>query len=167
MELRWAKLTAAHLKSFQGFCCGDRKFHLDLDEFLLQDALPQGEKRLNATYVFYDTSDRPVGYAALCMSEVDNEKTRPVLADAPYAHVPALLIGRLAIDKRCQRTGYGSSIMKWIRASVETMQVGCRFLAVHVDTRNESAMRFYEREDFFKLGEPDRKQQLLVYDLIG
>jgi len=113
---------------FEHFSCGDEDWHTELNKFLFEDALSQAEQRLNKTHVFYDASNTPVGYVTLCLSQVENKGRIPILADVRYSNVPALLIGRLAIDRQHQRVGYGSAIMKWIRNTARSgsrMSVPC------------------------------------------
>jgi len=169
LELHWAALTADDLAKFNHFSCGDEDWHTELNEFLFEDALSQAEQRLNRTYVFYDASNTPVGYVTLCLSQVENKRRNPVLAEVRYSNVPALLIGRLAIDRRCQREGCGAAIMKWIRNTAYDLAAGCRFLAVQVDIENDAALRFYEREGFVapEATGPTKRLQLLLYDLVA
>jgi len=169
LELRWAKLTADDVEAFEGFSCGNEAWHTELDKFLFEDALSQAEQLLNKTYVFYDASNMPVGYVVLCLSQVENKRKSPILAEVRYSNVPALLIGRLAIDRRCQRVGCGSAIMKWIRSIAYDLAAGCRFLAVQVAIENDAALRFYEREGFVapEATAPTKRLQLLLYDLVA
>jgi len=142
---------------------------MELNKFLFEDALSQAEQHLNKTYVFYDGSNTPVGYVTLCLSQVENKRRNPILAEVRYSSVPALLIGRLAIDRRFQRAGCGSAIMKWIRNMAYDLAAGCRFLAVQVDIENDAALRFYWREGFVAPAatRPAGRLQLLLYDLVA
>ena len=169
-SLYYEKLSAENLAEFAQFCCGDGKWACDLNDFLRDDALKQQRSRFNTTYVFYygehGQPPRPVAFVALSASEV--RKGDSLLRRAPYPSIPALLIGRLAVDEREQGKGLGSEIMGWIRNTARSLPIGCRFLALHVDQENEAAIRFYRREDFIEPPDVDvgHGMQLMLYDLI-
>ncbi len=171
--LYYARLTPEHLARFAAFCCGDDKWDCDLNDFLRDDALREGDARLSVTYVFYDEHEQPVAYVALSTGQIQNQeaskKSPPLLHDAPYPSVSALRIGRLAVDHRHQGEGYGSIVLAWIRDMALSLPIGCRFLALHVDKENEAATRFYTKWGFFKppYVMAHHSLQLMLYDLIG
>ena len=97
--------------------------------------------------------------------------TSILLADLPdetarklpkYPHVPATLLGRLAIDSRCQGRGYGELMLldalRRARALLATSSVAS--YAVVVDAINERARSFYEHYEFCSF--PDRKLRLFL-----
>ena len=142
-----------------------RSGRADLREFLLEDALAQARGRFSVTFVFYTSTRRPVGYVALSAAQVEREHT-DLGRRAPYPMVPAVLIGRLAIDARHQSGGYGAQVMARVRDWTMALPVGCRVLALQVDVRNEGAIRFYERDGFTKAPiEVRRNMQWMFYDL--
>jgi GNAT superfamily N-acetyltransferase len=171
VPLRYAELAERDIPAMADFTCGDEEWHSYLNDFLKEDALEQAEARFNKTYVFYAESSQLVAYVALSASEVRNQEgeATPLLADSPYGRIPALLIGRLAVDGRYQGQGLGSEIMAWVRSMALGLSIGCRFLALHVDTRNTSAIGFYCKQGFFK--PPHLKvrggMQLMLYDLVA
>jgi len=69
--------------------------------------------------------------------------------------VPAFLIGRLAVDRRCQRQGLGRFLLA--DASRRCVNSEIPGFAVVVNAINDDARRFYERESFLPLPEtPNR-----------
>lgn len=170
-----AGLSAEDLDSFADFSCGEDKWDCDLNDFLKHNALEQQTARFNKTYVFYsydqEQSLRPVAFVALSTSEVLKEGGRglpSLLRRAPYPSIPALLIGRLAVHEREQGKGFGLEIMAWIRNMALSLPVGCRFLALHVDQKNEAAIRFYCRHRFVEVPGVNvgPGMQLMLYDLV-
>jgi len=163
LDLECEVLSASNLRRCQGFCCGNDEWDTDLNDFLQNDALPQGEQRLNTTYVF-SVQGKPVAYVALAAGQAKKADTGK--SDYPWA--PALLIGKLAVDETCQGQRVGAQILGWIRNLARNLPIGCRFLVIHVDLSNSEALRFYEREGFVR--PPDmraKEKQLMVYDLVN
>ena len=85
-----------------------------------------------------------------------DEKKMHNLEKVPYAAVPALKIGKLAVN-RCvstavKRKGYGSFLISIASAFVEKMNelgVACRFLTVDADIEyNADTPKFYEKNGF-------------------
>lgn len=172
LTLFYDRLTPEHLEEFKDFSCGEDEWHRELDEFLRDDALREGDDRLSTTYVFYDQAEEPVAFATLSTSEIRNEETKGsprLLGDTHYRSIPALLIGRLAVDSHHQGKRYGSTVLAWIREMALSLPIGCRFLALHVDKPNEAAARFYSKWGFFKppYVKAHHSRQLMLYDLVG
>ena len=63
-----------------------------------------------------------------------------------YPLVPATLLGRLAVDRRCQGKGYGRFLLADALYRVARSEIAS--FAVIVDAKDEAARRFYERESF-------------------
>ena len=80
--------------------------------------------------------------------------------------IPAVLVGRLAVDAKHQGRGYGTQILALVREWTMRLPVGCRVIALQVDLRNEAAIRFYDREGFTRAPiEVRRNMQWMFYDL--
>jgi GNAT superfamily N-acetyltransferase len=170
--LYYDRLSPDHLARFSGFCCGDEAWHRDLDDFLRDDALHEGSARLSVTYVFYDTGESPVAFTALSTGQIqnqENKKAPQLLGDTHYRSISALLIARLAVDRRHQGKGHGSTILAWIRDMALSLPIGCRFLALHVDRENAAATEFYLKQGFLKppYVKAHHNLQLMLYDLVG
>jgi ribosomal protein S18 acetylase RimI-like enzyme len=63
-----------------------------------------------------------------------------------YPTLPAVLIGRLAIDRRFEGRGLGELML--INAVHRTMQGSAAAFALLVDAKNDQAAAFYERYGF-------------------
>jgi len=157
------------------FSCGEESWAQDLDDFIHNDALPQQKDLIGSTFVFYQ-EDQAVAYVCLAATNILMEDTpslrkRKGLERVRYPHIPAVLIARLAVDRRFQRRGIGAWILAWVREQVHDWAVGCRFLALHVERQNDRAIRFYQREGFFVPLEeethPSRDLQLMLFDLLA
>jgi GNAT superfamily N-acetyltransferase len=77
-----------------------------------------------------------------------------------YASLPAILIGRLAVDRRHQRRGIGDLLLidALKRSLAESESVGS--WAVFVEAINEKAAGFYRKYDFIAL--PDQPLRLFL-----
>lgn len=73
-----------------------------------------------------------------------------------YPLVPATLLGRLAVDRRHQGQGYGRFMLA--DALYRSLQSEIASFAVIVDALDDSARRFYERENFSPF--PDHSMKL-------
>ncbi len=103
-----------------------------------------------------------VGYYTLSATSI-------LLADLPdetarklpkYPHVPATLLGRLAIDSRCQGRGYGElMIIDALRRALQATTEVASY-AVVVDVINEHTRSFYEHYEFCTFA--DRKLRLFL-----
>ena len=63
-----------------------------------------------------------------------------------YPTVPAIRIGRLAVDRRFQGRGLGAALLA--DASVRALKADAAAFTLLVDAKNDSAVAFYERFGF-------------------
>ena len=168
LQLYVTPLTSERLEEFAAFSCGSEEWQKELDAFLRENALEEGLYRLNFTYVFYGTDRQPVGYTTLLASQVQNaqRKSPPLIGETRYSYIPVLLVGRLAIAQEHQSHGYGALILAWIKDMARRLEVGCRFVALHCDERNEAGIHFYESHGFITPPLPARQQRLMLFDLL-
>ncbi len=75
---------------------------------------------------------------------------------ARYPLVPAVLLGRLAVDHRLRGQGYGRFLLA--DALFRTHRSEIAAFAVVVDAKDEAARRFYARESFLTF--PDQPLRL-------
>ena len=141
------------------FSCGNDA----LDTYLKKRASQDAKKKIATVFVMTERQVRAViGYYTLSATSI-------LLADLPdetakklprYPHVPATLLGRLAIDSRCQGMGYANILIidALRRALLTTTEIAS--YAVVVDAINERARSFYEHYEFCAF--PDRKLRLFL-----
>lgn len=80
-----------------------------------------------------------------------------------YPLVPATLLGRLAVDQRFQREGYGRFLLADALYRVARNEIAS--FAVIVDAKDEAARRFYERESFLRFADQPMKLFRPVADI--
>ena len=115
-------------------------------------------KNMAATFVLVLEDESIGGYYTLSSTAVKLSELPPqtVKRLPRYPLVPATLLGRLAVDQRQQRRGYGrfllaDALLRAVRSEIASF-------AVVVDAKDNAARSFYEREGFLSL--PDRPMKL-------
>lgn len=87
-----------------------------LDEWLRRNAGQNRRRDTAATWVITTPDDRVVAYASLAMTAIDRSAApRGVAKQAPDP-VPALLLGRLAVDKDFAGLGVGTALVAYVVA---------------------------------------------------
>jgi ribosomal protein S18 acetylase RimI-like enzyme len=71
-----------------------------------------------------------------------------------YPTLPAVRIGRLAVDRAFQRRGLGAAIL--MNAAHRTLQADAAAFALLVDAKNDAAVAFYEHHGFCRLSSKPR-----------
>ena len=138
----------------------------DLTDFLKDDALTQQKNKLSLTKLVM-CDDTVVGYVSLLTDTILLKDIR----DADTKHdiknqlditskkrkLPAIKIGRLALDEKYTHKGLGSEILMSILFNVKNIaenNVGLRFVTVEGYAR---AYKFYTRNNFINLKKDDDK----------
>lgn len=149
---RVAPLGAGHDRA--GFACGkeplDRYFHVQVT----QDA----RRRLASPFVMIMPDGRLGGFYTLSSTALRLADLPPdVVRRLPrYPLVPATLIGRLAIDRRCHGQGWGSFLL--LDALYRCVRSDIASFAVVVDAIDDEARAFYLHQSFLPL--PDQPRRL-------
>lgn len=137
-----------------GFSSGERA----LDDYFARHAVGNDAQGIGRAYVLRrsasDDSQLPtvLGFYTLSMASVTSSEVGSVLQRRlPRYPLPVALIGRLAVDTRAQRRGFGQLLLvDALRRVVQVAsQLGC--IGVIVDAKNASAQAFYEQHDFVTL----------------
>ena len=89
-----------------------------------------------------------MGYVSLAMTGIDRSRAPTALATHAPDPVPALLIGRLAVDRSVSGLGVGTSLVAHVLANAVTLneRVACR--AVVVTALDGAARSWWERFGF-------------------
>lgn len=103
-----------------------------------------------------------VGYYALSMTQVLKEELPPGAGwrRMPRYPIGAILLGRLAVDRRWQSHGYGTDLLvaACVDAVTASKLVAARYLVV--DALNEAIVPWWESKGFLRT--PNDPQKLLV-----
>jgi hypothetical protein len=120
-------------------------------------------RNLAACYVLcVPDSSEIVGYYTLSATSVAFTDLPPELVKEAgrYRVVPAALLGRLAVDTRNQ--GQGMSTILLVDALRRTLRTGIGIQLVIVDALDETVVGFYERREFRRLADADRRLYLAM-----
>jgi len=135
-------LSAAH--DLSDFDCG----HPTLNTWLQRHALSNQDNGASRTFVVCDAHRKVLGYYALATGSVDHTNAhRSVRRNMPDP-VPVMILGRLAVDVRVQRGGFGKGLLKdaILRTLTVAQQAGIRALLVHAIS--QEAHDYYVRCGF-------------------
>ena len=139
-------------------------FDSHIDEY--NDFLKIAEKfyDLNISKTFlliYERRKESLAYMTLSADSIKltgEEKELHDISKVPYASIPALKVGKLAVNKELgsesKRRGYGSFMLEMARAyafEMNEMGVACRFITVDADIEyNPDTPKFYEKNGFIE-----------------
>jgi GNAT superfamily N-acetyltransferase len=123
-----------------------------LDEWLRERALANMESAASRTYVVCPPgSRRVVGFYALCMGQILNQDGTGAMRRNMPRHIPAVILGRLAVDQAFQGQKLGAALLhdavtRSFRAAGE---VSARLVVVHAIS--PAAEAFYRHHGFTRL----------------
>lgn len=129
------------------FSCGVEA----LDQYLRQQAGQDIRRRVAAVFVLVERGTTAIlGYYTLSATSVQAEALPDDLVKRVprYPHLPAILLGRLAVDTRAQGAGIGAALLANAlhRSTTVAADIGAMFIVV--DAKDDAARRFYERHGF-------------------
>ena len=129
------------------FSCGEPS----IDTYIQRQATQDVKRDLAACYVLSEReSTTLLGYYTLGASSIELTGIPPELAkkSGRYPLVPAVLLGRLAVDQRFH--GQGLSALLLIDALRRVLPTGIGVKLVLVDALHEHAATFYEHYGFHR-----------------
>ncbi len=145
MNITITSLNARHQRS--GFACGEKSLEIYLQRYAKQDA----KRRISRVFVAspVESPEQVVGYYTLSAysfspDSMPEERRRRL----PGYPIPAVMLGRLAIDQGCQRAGLGrilvADALQRVKQASEVMAV----YALAVDALHEEAGAYYQQFGF-------------------
>lgn len=117
----------------------------ELDDWLRRYSTQNRKRNTAATWVVTDADAVVQGYVSLAMTGVDRSSAPEALAKHSPDPVPALLIGRLAVDRSVSGLGIGTMLVAHVLANAVALkqQAACR--AVVVTALDDAARSWWER----------------------
>ena len=138
-----ALLTSEH--RLEGFDCGEPA----LNDWLTRRALANQVAGSSRTWVVTDEPTRTVVayYASSTASVMRTAAPRHIARNQP-PDLPAILLGRMAVERGHQGKGLGAAMLKhFMTKAIEVSEiVGVRLVLVHA--KNEQARDFYRHHGF-------------------
>jgi len=147
-------LTRNHDRT--AFSCGVDALDRYFKEFAFQDI----QRRVAGCFVALDDARKIVGYYTLAATSIalDQLPAEKIKRLPRYQSVPAILIGRLAVDANYRGCGIGSALV--VDAVMRTDRFGIGAFALIVDAKDDGARAFYEANGF--LGLPGEERRLFL-----
>jgi GNAT superfamily N-acetyltransferase len=136
-------LTGEHV--LVGFDCGKPA----LDDWLARRALGNQAMGTSRTWVVTERgSPQVVAFYASCTSSVLRRTAPEPMAKSQPDEIPAILLGRMAVDSKYKGQGLGAALLKhfMLKAIEVANSVGVRIVLVHA--KDDDARAFYQRYDF-------------------
>lgn len=133
-----------------------------LDEWLRRYAGQNRRRDTAATWVIVDTHHVVVAYASVAMTGIDRSVAPETVAKGAPDPVPALLLGRLAVDRRFANLGVGTALATHVLATAVELNKKAACRAVVVTALNAQARTWWERLGFRPF-DPQSSEQLDLY----
>ncbi len=136
-------ITTSHLT--ESFACGIPV----LDEWIKRRALKNKISGASRTFVVCQDG-QIIGYYALATGNIEHRGAPGKIRRNMPDPIPVMVLGRLAVDQKWQRTGVGCGLLKdaILRTLSVSQQAGIRALLVHA--LSEDAKQFYARNGFLE-----------------
>lgn len=131
------------------FNCGNE----DLNNFLIDDSMDQMKSKVNVTYVCKYNKEIAAYFTvsadSIRIKDIsDEDKELLINRNITYRSLPALKLGRLAVDKKFQNQGIGTVLLSRIilQALELSKKIGLRFIIVDA---YKKSLNFYEKKFYF------------------
>ncbi len=124
---------------------------LSLDRYLREQATQDIRRRVAACFVALANESRVVGYYTLATGSVPlTDLPAEIARKLPrYAAVPAIRMGRLAVDQAFQGRGLGGALLFDALRRAASSEIAA--FAMIVNAKNEQAAAFYRHCEFIEL----------------
>lgn len=133
------------------FFCGRQ----ELDRYLRERARQDQERKVSVCWILPAGADRReiAGYYTLAAYSITPGALPPAVAGKlpRYPHIPAAILGRLAVAEKFKGQGLGESLLldAMQRSLQQSKALG--LFALFVDAKDEHAANFYRHYDFIPL----------------
>lgn len=130
-----------------GFSCGSAA----LDRYFRVQVTQDVRRRVTHCFVAVETATLAVaGYYTLAAASVPTPDLPDAIAKKlpRYPALPAIRVGRLAVDQRFRGQGLGGALLA--DAATKGLRAEAAAFAMLVDAKDEAAVSFYERHGFHR-----------------
>ncbi|MBZ9570550.1 GNAT family N-acetyltransferase [Methanobrevibacter sp. TMH8] len=144
--------------------------HEDINEFIIEDALPQKEIMLNSTYIA-KYEENIIGFFTLSADKIkigklgEEYKEKFKNKKINYTEFPALKLGRLGVVKQYKGQKIGSFLLRWIFFYGIEMSKNIGFRFITIDSYLGYPYEFYKK-NYCKdiLNEQNLKKEINTYE---
>ncbi|MCX6632285.1 MAG: GNAT family N-acetyltransferase [Candidatus Solibacter sp.] len=144
-------LNAQHDRA--AFACGEEA----LDRYLRTQATQDIRRRVASCFVAIEVATgKLAAYYTIASASIPTPQLPPeIIKRLPrYPALPAVRIGRLAVDLKVRGRGLGAAMLA--DAASRTLQAPPAVFALLVDAKNDDAVAFYQRHGFRPLASQPR-----------
>ncbi len=127
-----------------------------LDEWLRRYAGQNRRRDTAATWAIANENDTVVAYASIAMTCIDRSAAPESLAKGARDPVPALLLGRLAVDARYAGLGIGRALVAHVLMNAIELNSRAACKAVVVSALNEHSRTWWESLGFHPFDPKDQ-----------
>lgn len=142
------------------FDCGVAALNQYLQKFANQDQ----KRDLARVYVLAEDS-QIIGYYSISAHSVSVHDMPDNKKFGVYQEVPFLLLGRLAVDVRHQKQGYGDALIFHAFKTTALVAEKVGIQGIIVDAKDDDAISYYEKFGFKQLV-PSKKRLVLSFSAI-
>lgn len=136
---------------------------LEIDHFFRNELKKYHDNKLS-TVRFVKTDEKVIAYFTVSMNaiEVNILPRDEKVSGTSTKKYPAILLGRMGVDREFRKKGVGKSICKFCQglADVISESVACRYIMLHT-TQNK--VRFYQKIGFVQSAGPAKKGIVAMY----
>lgn len=146
----------------------------DLNVFFFEESRAYRRELLAVSYS-WNVGERTVAFFSVSNDVIAIEQATPrnpirrLFPNAKRLNImPAVKIGRFAVDASFRRNGFGTRVMHFIKLwFVSENKTGCRFIILDALNDPTEVLPFYEKNGFAYLNRDDEKQptRLMYFDL--
>ena len=133
-----------------------------LDDWLRRYAGQHRRRDTAATWVIADAQNVVVAYASVSMTAIDRSAAPAVVAKGAPDPVPALLLGRLAVNHRYTGLGIGTALAFHVLATAVELNEKAACRAVVVTALSQTARTWWEQLGFHPF-DPEKPDELDLY----
>lgn len=153
------------LHNRKAFTCGNEVMDAWVHRYAAQSHVAGTARMFASTPV--GTPEAIAGFYTLSTGSVSRQAATALAAKSAPDPVPALLIGRMAVDLKHRGQGLGSGLLRdaMQRTLAVARNAGVKVLLVHV--KDEAARDFYLHHEFDSSPIDDMTLMLLVQDIPG
>lgn len=169
-NLKLKEISLEHKDCISNF----QTYEPELKRFLIEDSLQDQIEKISKTFLLFKENCL-IGYITLLCDSLRLEgdlkqdfKTKNI----QYKSLPAIKIGRLAIDNRYQRQGFGKVLINLAIISakhISSNYCGCRFLILDAKrnkNKSKDSLYFYKRLNFHVLKEREKGTTPMYLDIV-
>jgi len=155
----------------QSFHCGLQPWQTEVSDFLKDDALTQQLQGLNVTWLCYSGVCELRGYFSLTASSIQLPEGDELRVDSDLEQIgrnyfPCVLIAQFGVQSDAQGQGVGTNMLNWVGGLVVELDIGARFLTVHIERDNNRGLNFWGKKEFKRYNRRSEGDLIyMAYDL--